>query len=453
MANESPVQRVKGTFDLFYEEYYQYEEIRNKIKGLFESFGYGCIEVPIVEYTDLHLKKSGQEIISKMYTFKDYGNRDVCLRPEITASVVRAFVNSLQNNPLPVKFYYIGPAFRYDTPQLGRYRQFTHAGIELIGSKSAISDAEIISIACMGLQLLGLENYRVVIGHIGVILELLDSLQLDVQIKGFLIDAMEQLGKGKGIDEINKQLKPKGQRDQIDKALEFIQELRQIKGIVPIEKLLIRYKLDLKPLEELKRIITNLEYVSDLDWSKITIDLGFGRGLQYYTGMIFEVYCDALGAENQICGGGRYDELVRTLGGSKDVPSLGFAYGLERVKLALDKEDKLSRESKKPHIFISSIGNNVNDYTIEVAQKLRSLNLRVEMDVMERKINRNFEYADISKIPFAVIVGEDEKTNSTFKLRDMQTKQEQVISLDQINKGLVEGSLLFEILRVTKLKD
>ncbi len=436
MDKESPVQRVKGTFDLFHEEYYQYEVIRNKIKGFFESFGYGCIEVPIVEYTDLHLKKSGQEIISKMYTFKDYGNRDVCLRPEITASVVRAFVNSLQNNPLPVKFYYIGPAFRYDTPQLGRYRQFTHAGIELIGSKSAISDAEIMSIACLGLQLLGLENYRVVIGHIGVILELLDSLQLDVQLKDFLIDAMEQLGKGKGIDEINKQLKGKGQRDQIDKALEFIQELRQIKGIVQIEKLLTKYKLNLKPLEELKKIITNLEYVSDLDWSKITIDLGFGRGLQYYTGMIFEVYCDALGAENQICGGGRYDELVKTLGGNKDVPALGFAYGLERVKLALDKEDKISRESKKSHIFIIPIGNNVNDYAIEVAQKLRSLNLRIEMDVMERKINRNFEYADISKIPFAVIVGEDEKTNSTFKIRDMQTKQEQIISLDQITRCL-----------------
>ncbi|MEW6096454.1 MAG: histidine--tRNA ligase [bacterium] len=439
MDKESAVQRVRGTFDLFYEEYYQYDEIRNKIKWLFESFGYGCIEVPIVEYTDLHLRKSGQEIISKMYTFKDYGNRDVCLRPEITASVVRAFINSLQNNPLPVKFYYIGPAFRYETPQLGRYRQFTHAGIELIGSKSPISDAEIISIACSVLQLLNLENYRVVIGHIGFILELLDSLQLDVKIKSLLIDSMEQLSKGKRIDDINKQLKANRQRKQIDKALEFIQELRQIKGIstdifIQIEKLLIKYKLDIKPIEELKEIIKNLKFFTDLDWSKITIDLGFGRGLQYYTGMIFEVYCDALGAENQICGGGRYDELIRTLGGKKDVPALGFAYGLERVKLALDKEDKLIQQSKKPHLFIIPIGNAVNDYAIEIAQKLRNLKLRVEMDVMERKISRNLEYADISKIPFAVIVGEDEKANSTFKLRDMQTKQEQVISLDQIDR-------------------
>jgi histidyl-tRNA synthetase len=149
--------------------------------------------------------------------------------------------------------------------------------------------------------------------------------------------------------------------------------------------------------------------------------------------MIFEVYCDLLGAENQICGGGRYDELIKTLGGIKDIPALGFAYGLERIKLALDKENKLSKISKKPHIFIITIGE-VGEYAIDIAQKLRSLNLRVEVDVMERKISRNLEYADLSKIPFAIIVGEDERANSTFKIRDMQTKQEQTISLEQINK-------------------
>lgn len=441
MIKESPIQRVRGTFDLFNEEYYQYEDMRKRIKELFESFGYSGIECPIVEYAELHLKKSGQEIISKMYAFKDYGGRDVCLRPEITASVVRAFVNHLQNSPLPVKLYYIGPAFRYDTPQSGRYRQFTHAGVELIGSKTAISDAEIISLACSGLQLVGLENYQVVIGHMGFILELLNTLQLDSQIKNSFIESMEQISKGKEIDEIRKQLEGKGQSAQINKALEFIQELRQIKGSPPhiftqIEKLLIKYNLNSNPLEELKKIIKHLEYFTSLEWGKITIDLGFGRGLQYYTGMIFEVYCNLLGAENQICGGGRYDELVRTLGGQKDVPSLGFAYGLERVKLALEKENKFIQESKKPHIFIIPIGIDVYDYMIEIAQKLRQLKLRVEMDVMERKINRNLEYADILKIPFALIVGEDEKVNATFKLRNMQTKQEQIIPLDQIDKIL-----------------
>jgi len=437
MVKESPIQRVKGTFDLFAEEYYQYEEIRNKIKGLFESFGYSCIECPMVEYAELHLKKSGDEIISKMYAFKDYGGRDVCLRPEITASVVRAFVNSLQNYPLPVKLYYIGPAFRYDTPQSGRYRQFTHAGIELIGSKAAISDAEIISCACLGLQLLNLENYRLVIGHIGFISELLDNLQLELKVKNSLIESLEQLNKGKKMDEICQQLRIKGEK--IDKALEFIQELRQIKDsphniFTQIEKIISKYNLHPNPLEELRKIIKNLEYFTFLDWSKITIDLGFGRGLQYYTGMIFEVYCDLLGAENQICGGGRYDDLVRTLGGQKDVPSLGFAYGLERVKLALEKENKLSQKYRKPHIFIIPIGTEVNDYMIEIAQKLRHLKLRIEIDVMERKINRNLEYADLSKIPFVVIVGEDEKANATLKLRNMQTKQEQVIPVDQISK-------------------
>ena len=509
MARNNEIRPIKGTFDLLPEEFYIYEFVTKQLKDCFESFGYRGVDIPIVEYADLHLRKSGEELISKMYAFKDYGNRDVCLRPELTASVARAFVNNLQSSSLPVRLYYIGPAFRYDKPQHARYRQFTHAGIEMIGSKTSLSDAEVIGIACKGLELLGLKNYRVVIGHIGFVLDLLSSLELDERVKTFFVESMEQLSKERGIEyikarlrdldiipglvdatnpnsvdkkfvsllqkmkypeatvlihglleEINvgvdgtripkevaerllSKIKRKKQRRNVDKALNFIERLSQIRGIPPkifeqVESLISEYELDLSPLAELKSVIKNLGYYN-IDWGKVSVNLGFGRGLQYYTGIIFEIYYDKLGTENQICGGGRYDDLVRTIGGKRDIPALGFSYGVERVKLSLEMENKIEGKLKKAgmrkaDIFIIPIGREVDDYAIKVSEILRNKGLRAEMDVMERKVSRNLKHTGDRGIPFAILIGEEEKATSAFKLRDMRTKQEQTVGLDEVNE-------------------
>jgi len=236
---------------------------------------------------------------------------------------------------------------------------------------------------------------------------------------------------------INK-IRRRNQRKNIGKALEFIEKLSQIKGKPPeifddIKSIINYFKLDKGPLEELKLVTSNLNFFN-IDWDKVTVNLGFGRGLEYYTGIIFEIYYDKLGKENQICGGGRYNSLVRTLGGKRDVPALGFAYGLERIKSSLNIEKKLEGEIKSTDIFIIPIGHNSLDYAIKISELLRNTGLKIELDVNERKVPRSLEYADKVNIPFSLLVGEEEKRSKTLKLRNMKTKNEQIIKLSELNK-------------------
>ena len=197
---------VRGTADVLPAECSLNQQIAETLRLSLESFGYKRIDVPIIEHTELFLTKSGEEIISKMYSFP-FKNRNICLRPEFTASIGRAFVNHLQGDPLPVRLYYAGPVFRYEKPQKGRYRQFNQMGVELLGAPSPWADAEILRCACDGLDKLGLSDYQVVIGHIGVVLDLLRSFQLDRRAQLFLIQNMESLWKdGKGIDHVRARL-------------------------------------------------------------------------------------------------------------------------------------------------------------------------------------------------------------------------------------------------------
>jgi histidyl-tRNA synthetase len=203
----SNVGSVRGTVDVLPPDCAMNREIFEALRGYFESFGYNCIDVPVIEHTDLFLTKSGEDIISKMYSFT-FKNRSICLRPEFTASIGRAFVNHLQVSTLPLRLYYQGPVFRYEKPQRGRYRQFTQMGVELIGAPSPGADAEVLHCAYGGLERLGLIDYQIVIGHIGVITELLRAFGLDRRAEVFLIQNMENLSKdGRGLDYVHARLR------------------------------------------------------------------------------------------------------------------------------------------------------------------------------------------------------------------------------------------------------
>jgi histidyl-tRNA synthetase len=202
-----PIANVRGTADILPAECAVRRQITDTLCRTIESFGYQRIDVPVIEHTELFLTKSGEDIISKMYSFP-VKNRSICLRPEFTASVGRAFVNHLQDRPLPLRLYYAGPVFRYEKPQRGRYRQFNQVGVELIGAPSPWADAEIVRCACDGMETLGLTNYQVVIGHIGVVTELLRVFELDRQAHMFLIQNMENLWKdGKGVEHVKARLR------------------------------------------------------------------------------------------------------------------------------------------------------------------------------------------------------------------------------------------------------
>lgn len=502
------IERVRGVNDLLPDTFQTKQQIENILAKCFESFGYRPIDVPILEHTELYLRKSGEDIVTRLYDFT-YRNRRLCLRPEFTASVVRAYLDNLQNLPLPLRLYYSGPAFRYERPQKERHRQFTQMGVELLGAKGAIADAEIISTACQGLDSLGLNNYQVVLGNIGVLNQFLDNLQLETRLRSLLLSQMEIIRKeGKQVveerlrkvysisakstatetteidtssnkltdmlhemeeteeraailellesmniglagnrepeeivDRLLAKIKRKDQTLLVRQALDFMKELGELTGeplavLQEAEKLLSVYGIDASALAQLHDIIDCLKF-HKIDKDKISLDLGIVRGLQYYTGMIFEIYHSHLGDERQICGGGRYDDLVVTLGGKKETPATGFSYGMERLHQGLEIEGKLPAKNRFVDVLVVPLRISEYGYAIAISDKLRQSGLKVEFDVRGKGVSAGLEYASKLDIPRAIIIGADEKVAEKVVLKNLESGEQQILSVEEAIARLV----------------
>ncbi len=494
----SKVERVRGTNDVSPIDSIHQQQIAAKIQQCFQSFGYQSIELPILEHEDLYLRKSGEEIITKMYDFV-YQNRHLCLRPEITASVARAYVDSQhqQSMSLPVRLQYNGAVFRYERPQYARYRQFTQVGIELIGAADAMADAEVIAAACHCLEKLEITDYQVVVGHMGILAKFLESLGLESRLRtllltnmakmrtpagqehlhgllrdiypGFDDDAVDrptgslgQLFRGQNEEEAKQTIlellanlnielsgnrseaeiadrlltkfKRQDQTKQIRQALEFMKELSQIQGsplqvFAAATVLLTKHNCDDAALQSLQEISGLLEF-HQLNHHKITIDLGLSRGLQYYTGMVFEVHHSALGDGRQLCGGGRYDELVANLGG-EPTPATGCSFGLERLRLALEKEGKLQLQHPKIQVLIVPVTPDDAGYAIAITTQLRQANISAELDIRHKRVPHNLQYANKQSIPFVIIVGSEEQQIQKVQLKNMANTDQQLLTIEE----------------------
>ena len=508
MVNDR-VERVRGANDVLPKNYESVKRIENELGTCFASYGYRPIDVPVIEYTDLYLRKSGEELISRLYDFT-FQSRRLCLRPEMTASVMRAYVENLQEAPLPVRLYYTGPVFRYEKPQRGRYRQFTQMGVEVIGAATPVADAELLQLACKGLTRLGLRQHHAVIGHIGILVNFLDRLALESRVSRFLLTQMEMLRKegsqtvadrlaevypalgteghrtpadrtrpapsprpmnapnvegsleiieamdqseartvvlslleGMTIkldslrdpDEIVGRLlakmKRQDQSPKIREALMFMNELGQLVGepatvLREAEQLLAAHAVDRSPLDHLRATIENLEHY-EMNWEHVALNLGLTRGVYYHTGMVFEIEHGSAGEERQLCGGGRYDGLVTSLGGRKDTPAAGFSFGLERLLHALEDEETgtTSRAESKVDALVVPVSAQDLPYAVSVAEQLRNSGLAVEMAIRDRSVAGNFRYADKRKMPFAVIVGSEESAASVVVLKDLALRTTQ----------------------------
>jgi len=448
MRKGRPIQPVKGMQDLLPGKFLEARKIVGTIKECFESFGYQPIELPIIEPLELHLIKTGEEVKSKMYTFKDKADRDLCLRPELTASVVRAYINNLKTEPKPLKLYYVGPAFRYDRPQKGRYRQFTHAGVELFGSSDVRSDAEIIYMAARALDMIGLKDFRLAIGNVAITLALLKKLELEEAFLGTIIESLEGLKKEEAtIEEVQsrfvkmQQEEPSsGRRRALAQALDYIKRIVNIKGspqevLGEARNLVREFNLEQDSVAKLEEVAGNLDYYG-IDWARTGIDLGFGRGLEYYTGVVFEIECENLGAQKQVCGGGRYDDLVETFGG-ESTPALGFACGVERLVMALEKkEEKAAQDGMRKgfsQLFVVALDEGSLRPCLKLADQLRARGLRVETDLSFKNIKKALRYADRASIGFAAIIGEDERAASSVRIKNMKGGEEKLFALTDID--------------------
>jgi histidyl-tRNA synthetase len=496
--------------------------VRRSLEQAFTRAGYRRVDVPVLEPAELHLRKSGLEIISKLYAFDDQGGRRLCLRPELTASLVRAFVS--QPAPrLPAKVYSGGPVFRYERPSKGRYRQFTQTGVELVGASGPLADAEIIALAVDALEGLGLTAYRVTVGHVGILAELLAKLGLPGRLRGQLMEALEparrhglgaaraqlheldpdlfevagpadvpghldvtvtgpsgspangalapesdpvgshltagvspearqaasgllgQLGAeslgrrtaSEVLERLVRKQEPGPLRLAVERALRFIEELSTIQGTPDSalgrgRRMVQAHGLDPAPLESLEQTVRLAgEFGIPLD--RLEVDLGLSRGLQYYTGMVFEIDHGDLGSESQLCGGGRYDDLFRALGARQAIPALGFAFGVERVCLALDAEQLLLRRPAQADVLVVPVTQEQAGYAGRVARRIRAAGRRADLDVTGRPVRQALAYANREGYPQVAIVGEEDVQAQSVRWRDMAGGQEHTVPLSDIS--------------------
>lgn len=397
------LQKPRGTRDFLPAEMAQRRHIERRMRTIAQSFGYGEIQTPMFEEQELFTLKSGEGIIGEMYAFEDKGGRKIALRPEVTAAVVRAYVNEAQVAPKPLRWYYFAECFRYERPQKGRYRQFWQFGCELIGADSAAADAEVIALAYELLKSSGV-RFVLKIGHLAPMKHMLRDLDAGEQKK-----VMAALDK-RDMDLLKTTLDAIDHPDLYDPlttliTAETLDQVWQVTGDIP-EK---------SRIEETFRYLTaqNIPFVQNF---------GIARGLDYYTGMVFEGFADNLGAENQILGGGVY-RLAHLFGG-KDVPSCGFAIGFDRVMVSLGE---ITPDTAPVVAVVATPQTRTAAYTAAAA--FRSAGITVVMDVMDRSFGAQISSALKSGAAYAALIGEKEAAAGTVTLKNLEQAAQQEMSL------------------------
>jgi len=402
------LQKPRGTRDFLPEEMLKRRYIENKLRGVAMHWGYGEIKTPTFEHIELFTLKSGEGILGEIYNFKDKGDREIALRPELTAPVVRMYVEQLQRSPRPLKFFYFDNCFRYERPQKGRFREFFQFGVEIIGSARPESDAEVIALAVEMLKSAGVSG-DLHVGNLGIVRALLKDIRPEFQSKIMrLVDKKDYKGLERFLDEINAPGDMKGKLFRLiglhgENALHEAQEL--VGDIDAISQSMVL--LDLLD-------VYGLEY---------QVDLGIARGLDYYTGMVFEIYCEGLGAQNQVCGGGSY--RLAALFGGEDTPSTGYAIGFDRIMEIC----KVNHEASKRIAVVSF--EDTRKEAIVIANKLRE-HIETYLDVMGRKFKDQIAYANTIGASHVVIVGKTELDAGKVALKDMGTGEQELVTLAQV---------------------
>ncbi|MDO5329607.1 MAG: histidine--tRNA ligase [Coriobacteriia bacterium] len=413
-----------GTFDLLPEEHKFWDIFQEKAKAVFGLYGYTSIQTPFFEQTELFSRGIGEDtdVVSKeMFNVLSGGNLDkllngekvknksrFTLRPEGTAGVVRAYI---QNNIIPpAKLMYAGPMFRAERPQAGRQRQFMQVGIECIGPKEPSVDAEAINMLARFYDEIGLRHYELVINSMG-------CPTCRKQYREELVKFL----------------------DKLDLCL----DCEQRKVVNPLRVLDCKNKDCQSKLEDAPKITdylcdeckTHYESVKEKLILPYTEDPMLVRGLDYYTNTVFEVKFPGLDA---IAGGGRYDGLVKQLGG-QDTPGFGFALGYERTLLALQQLEFQFEPAKVTDCFVASVDDSTRDKAFEITQTLRDVKISAEMDHMGRSLKSQFKFADKLHSKYTVILGPDELANNQVTVRDMKTHNQDLIDLDKLTAYILNG--------------
>ena len=408
------IQKIKGTMDILPNETPLFRYIENIMREEAEKYGYGEIRTPTFENTELFVRGVGDttDVVQKeMYTFADRDeNRSISLRPEGTASVARAIIeNGKCSDPMPLKYYYIISCFRHEKPQAGRSREFFQFGTEMFGSVSPAADATAISLANSVLTRLGLKNVKLHLNSIG-------CKECRPAYRKALVDYYTS-----HFDTLCDTCKTRLEKNPLRLLDCTNPDCHALVAGAPrtIDHLCESCSSSFDMLGRSLKAM-NIDY---------EIDSSIVRGLDYYTGTVFEFIAEGIGAQSTVCGGGRYDGLVSSLGGP-ELPGIGFGMGITRIILALRELGLDNVEAEKPLIYVASLGDNAMVKGLEIAERLRREGKYAECDVVGRSLKAQMKYANKKGARYTLIIGDSEVEAGVAQLRDMESGEQREVSLD-----------------------
>jgi histidyl-tRNA synthetase len=436
-ADMDDFQAVRGMRDLLPEEAENLVSIIDKARKTAALYGYREAITPVVESFELLNVKSGEEIRSRMFVFEDLGQRKIVLRPEFTASIARLITTTLRNEPKPLRIFSVGSVYRYDEPQRGRYREFWQSNFELAGSSMPESDAEILLLTNRLMKEVGLVNYEFKLGHVGILRAIFNQEGIDEQTQNTILQKMDKKEFGAAVELVADK--------KCRKTIESLIKLREFDPISPNPFAITeKIKQLVEGCDGAAKAVRNLSDILELvhkSGCKINIvDPAFARGLEYYTGMIFEIYIPEL--EIAIGGGGRYDKLVEVFRG-EPTPAVGVAHGLDRIALAKQLQSQMGnavatkrRGRKKWRVIVIPINDAMKNEALKISELLRKADIGTELEVMGRKMARALEDADRRNVDCTVLVGEREIKEGKVVIRNLSKREQKTVDIDKLAKIL-----------------
>lgn len=433
--NKIEPRTLPGFMELLPKEQILFNKMKEKIQKSYEKFGFLPIDTPIIEMSDVLLAKAGGETEKQIYRFQK-GDNDLALRFDLTVPLAKYVTEYYNDLSFPFRRYQIGKVYRGERPQKGRFREFYQCDIDIIGDGelSIINDAEMPAVIYNTIKDLGFENFTICINNRKLLSGLFKELDLEEKSVDIMriIDKIEKIGK-ENVIECLKDLELS--ENQINDIINFI----EISGtteekIDSLEKLNYTNEIFNEGLEELKQVVKYVKIFGVPD-SNFKVDLTIARGLDYYTGTVYETFLNEYRELGSVCSGGRYDNLAEYYT-DKKLPGVGISIGLTRLFYKLNELNALKEEQNSiAKVLVVSMVED-NSKALEVATALRSQNINAEVYLENKKIKAKFKYADRLAIPYVIVIGEDEIANNTVTLKNMQTGEQETLKIEEVIKNI-----------------
>ena len=430
--NKVEPKTLPGFMELLPSDQIEFNSIKEKIQKSYEKFGFLPLDTPIIEASEVLLAKAGGETEKQIYRFNK-GDNDLSLRFDLTVPLAKYVAANFGELSFPFRRYQIGKVYRGEKAQAGRFREFYQCDIDVIGdgSLSIMNDAEIPSVIYSTFKSLGFEDFTICINNRKILNGLFKSLDLEEKSGDILrvIDKIEKIGK----ENVIKELEDEGvEKAKIEKIISFIEIEGDTDGkIAELNKLGITEPVFVEGVSELEQVVKMIRTYKVPD-KNFKVDLTIARGLDYYTGTVYETFLDNYKKLGSVCSGGRYENLAEYYT-DKKLPGVGISIGLTRFFYQMKKENILKDEPKAiSKILVATMSEENIEYAIGVAEAIRNAGINVETSLGDKKIKAKFKYADKLQIPYVAVIGEEEINQNQISLKNMQTGEQETLSIDEV---------------------